>query len=150
MALGSLTTKTTGKRNLDRMFKQMKRKVREKELRKGHRSIGRILVKAEREEWNKNHGQNSTGATERSIGMKNERKPGGRQIAGIAVGPIIRRDRNRSGWKAWWHEAGTVKMAAKPSIEPAWDKVKDQMEKENSERLAKTMQRTMRRNAKRV
>ena len=149
MALGKVTVATTGKRELDRMFRKLKLDVKEKELRKGHRSAGRILVKAERDEWRKNHGHNSTGATERSIGMVKERNERG-QVGSIGVGPIRRRDRARSGWKAHLHEFGTKFMRAKPSIEPAWEKVKDKVNDIIGEKLGKTMQRTMRRNAKRV
>jgi HK97 gp10 family phage protein len=146
MALGKVTATTTGKKNLDRMFRQLKTKVKDKELRKGHRSAARVLVKAERAEFQK-VAVNRTGATERSIGTKNEKNVKG-QVGAISVGPRITRNRERSGWKAWWFEKGTKFMSARPFVGPAWDRVQDQVQDIIGDKLGKTMERTMRRNAK--
>lgn len=137
--------KTTGAKNLDRMFRKLPLKVKEKELRKGHRAAARLLVKAEREGFQQ-VAVNRTGATERGIGTKNVKERG--TVGSIAVGPIRRRNRERSAWKAHWFESGTVKMAARPFIEPAWERTKDKMKDIVGEKLQKSLTRTMRKHRK--
>lgn len=120
-------------------------KVKEKELRKGFRSAGRILVQEEREGWRR-VAKNRTGATERSIGIVNERSG---QTATIGIGPRLTRNRETSGFKAWWFEKGTKFMRPRPFIGPAERKASPKMEKVIGTKIVKTLERTARRNAKR-
>lgn len=140
-----IKVKTTGYRELDRMFKKLPLKVKEKELRKGHRAAARLLVKAERAGFQQ-VAVNRTGATERGIGTKNVKERG--NVGAIAVGPIRRRTRHNSAWKAHWFEWGTVKMKARPFIEPAWERTKQKMEDIVGEKLKKSLTRTMRKHRK--
>lgn len=142
---GGIIVRTTGFKEADRIFRKLKLDVKEKELRKGHRSAGRLLVKAEREGF-RGVARNRTGATERSIGIINERAHS--ELGVVAVGPRITRNRENSGYKAWWFEKGTVKMTARPFVKPAIDRTEAKMRDEVGIKLKKTLERTARRNRK--
>jgi len=146
---GRITVQTTGFKEADMIFQKLPLKVKEKELRKGHRSAGRLLVKAEREGFQR-VAKNRTGATERGIGMVNERNKRG-EIGVIAIGPIRRRNAERSAWKAPFFEGGTVsksgtiKMTARPFIGPAVRRTQRAMRKVVGDKLALSLNRTIKR-----